>query len=331
MPSPTIGDLYLLYQAMLGLINEARADQGLSLVVLGDNPAAQAHAEDMLENCYNSHWNLEGVSSTTRYSFAGGYQANAENVRGSNYCRESGLVDLNEKVQSHMDGWMRSPGHRDAILDPTYRKVNIGLAWDAHQMRAVLQFEGDYVQYSVLPTIGGGGIFVMEGSLYNGAGFYTTRTDLRVVIAHYPMPTPLTVGQLAHAYGGRLGLRAAELRPPPVPGNHYTAHERVQVREYSNSPHDFSPDLPAPQSSGESRDLWLKAKLAPKKEIEVTTYLVTASQWVVDTDTGDFRVVADVSKMLDHYGPGVYDIIVFGLIDDRVSIVSGYSILWEGE
>ena len=50
------------------------------------------------------------------------------------------------------------------------------------------------------------------------------------------------------------------------------------------------------------------AKLAPKKEIEVTTYLVTADQWDVNTDAGNFKVVADVSKILEHYGSGVYDV-----------------------
>ena len=313
---------------MLELINEERRKAGVSPVELGDNHAAQTHAEDMLEGCYRSHWNLEGIQSGIRYSLAGGYQANRENVIGTNYCRKSGLtVDPNEKVQTHMDGWMGSPGHRDAILDLAYRKVIIGLAWNAHQMYSVLQFEGDYIEYSILPTIGEDGIFTIEGSLYNGAGFYGT-TDLRIAISHYPPPAPLTVGQLARVYGGTLGLRAANLRPPPAPGNHYTAHERVRVREYGRSPHDISPDLPAPRSSGESHDLWLEGKLAPKKEMEVTTHLVTASRWDVDTDTGGFRVVADISKVLDHYGPGVYNVIVWGLIDGKLDLVSEYSILW---
>ena len=325
-PSLTIDGLY---QTMLGLINEARADQGLSPVVLGDNPAAQAHAEDMLENCYSDHWNLEGIGPGTRYSFAGGYQANTETINGSSFCREDVLeVGPNERVQRHMNGWMGSPAHRDAILDPAYRKVNIGLAWTAHQMQSVLQLEGDYIKYLVLPTIEKDGILTMEGSLYNGAGFYGT-TDLSVAIHYKPLPTPLTVGQLARIYGGGPGLRAAQLRVPAAPGNHYPTHERVRVREYRRLPHDISPDLPAPRSSGESHDLWLEAKLAPKKEIEVTTYLVTASEWGVDTGTGEFRVVADVSKVLEHYGPGVYSVAVFGLIDGEQDIVSEYSILWE--
>ena len=316
---------------MLGLINEARADQGLSPVVLGDNPAAQAHAEDMAENCYRGHWSLDGTNPVARYSLAGGYQANGEVVSGYGYCRKSKrALDLNERVQTHMSGWMGSPGHRDVILDPTYLKVNIGLASNAPQTYAVLQFEGDYIKYSVLPTVGEDGVFTMEGALYNGAGFYGT-TDLRIAINHYPLPAPFTLGQLARVYGYSLGLRAAQLRVPPAPGSHYTADERVRVREYRRSPHDISPDLHAPRSSGESRDLWLEGKLAPKKKIEVMTYLVTAKQWVVDTDTGGFKVVADISQALDHYGPGVYDVIVWGLIDDELDIVSWYSVFWGGE
>lgn len=49
-----------LRETMLVLINAARSDHGLDSVMLGNNPAAQAHAEDMLEHCYLDHSNLAG-------------------------------------------------------------------------------------------------------------------------------------------------------------------------------------------------------------------------------------------------------------------------------
>ena len=42
-------------------------------------------------------------------------------------------------------------------------------------------------------------------------------------------------------------------------------------------------------------------------------------------------MVADVSRVLDHYGPGIYDVAVFGLVDGELGVVSWYSILWGGE
>ena len=73
-------------QYMLQLINQARTAEGLSPVVLGDNDAAQLHAEASLENCFSSHWGVDGLKPYMRYSLAGGYQSNAENGSGLDYC-----------------------------------------------------------------------------------------------------------------------------------------------------------------------------------------------------------------------------------------------------
>ena len=71
---------------MLELINAERAKAGVPPVVLGDNIAAQLHAEAFLENCFSSHYGLDGLKSYMRYSLAGGYQSNRESVSGLNYC-----------------------------------------------------------------------------------------------------------------------------------------------------------------------------------------------------------------------------------------------------
>ena len=46
---------------MLELINAERVKAGVGPVVLGNNIAAQLHATDALENCYFSHWGLNGL------------------------------------------------------------------------------------------------------------------------------------------------------------------------------------------------------------------------------------------------------------------------------
>ena len=150
----------------------------------------------------------------------------------------------------------------------------------------------------------------IEGSLHGGAEFYGAK-DLDVVLCHDPLPTRLPVGQLARTYGTSPGLRAADLRPPPAPGNHYTADTRV--REYNRLPHDISPDLPAPRSRGESNDLHVEGKLEPKREIDTTTYLVTADVWSVDVNAG------------------IYEVVVFALVDGKTDVVSEYTILWEAK
>ena len=71
---------------MLALINAERRIAGLAPVVLGDNDAAQLHAEASLEGCFGSHWSLDGLKPYMRYSLADGYQSNGENGPGGNYC-----------------------------------------------------------------------------------------------------------------------------------------------------------------------------------------------------------------------------------------------------
>ncbi len=77
-----------------------------------------------------SHWGTDGLKPYMRYSLAGGYQTNGENVLTSNEC---GLTDTslqrNEKpmkmVSDAVDGLLESPDHRETMLDPRYSQVNI--------------------------------------------------------------------------------------------------------------------------------------------------------------------------------------------------------------
>ena len=67
-------------QQLLALINADRGAHALSSVVLGNNSAAQGHAEDMLRHDYISHWDPLGLTPYMRYTLAGGEAYEAENV-----------------------------------------------------------------------------------------------------------------------------------------------------------------------------------------------------------------------------------------------------------
>ena len=160
---------------MLTLINGERTNAGLDSVVLGNNIAVQLHAESSLANCTSSHWGLDGLKPYMRYSLAGGYQSNRENGHGSDYCIEASdgyhpIQSIREEIREAMAGWMSSPGHRRNILDPTHRKINIGLAWDRYNVKMYQHFEGDYVEYASLPRIDNG-VLTFTGNVKNGAGF----------------------------------------------------------------------------------------------------------------------------------------------------------------
>ena len=137
---------------MLALNNEARADAGVPPVELGDNRAAQIHAENLAKACAGGHWELDGTKPAMRYSLADGYQVNAENVSGLDWC-DSGSLPAALQIKATMESVLESPGHLGVILDPVYRKVNMGLAFNHHNdFTAVQQFEGDYVDSNVAPA-----------------------------------------------------------------------------------------------------------------------------------------------------------------------------------
>ena len=143
---------------MLELINGERARAGLGLVAMGNNSAAQIHADNILEECSAGHWGPDGLKPYMRYTLDGGYQSNAENVHGARYCAGTGLSPEtpNEGVRQAMWGFMASPGHRDNVLDPNHALINIGIANDGYNTMVVQHFEYDIVQFETLPEISKG-------------------------------------------------------------------------------------------------------------------------------------------------------------------------------
>ena len=164
---------------LLALINTNREAHDLSSVVLEDNSAAQGHAEDMLRHDYISHWDPLGLTPYMRYTLAGGEAYEAENV-ALGYGSQSTAESL-EEAQKWL---MNSPGHRRNILDKWHNRVNLGIACNGSACAVVQQFESDYVDFSVQPTISNGiirfagdlkGDFKNISSVLNdlGPGVYT--------------------------------------------------------------------------------------------------------------------------------------------------------------
>ena len=308
---------------MLALINEARAEAGVSPVVMGDNRAAQIHADHLLANCISSHWSINGLIPNMRYSLAGGYQAELENVTGTDYCRlpnqgYSAISSAAEEVRDAMESWMDSPRHRSNILKPRHRKVNIGLAWDRYNSIAVQQFEGDYIEYTVLPAINGG-VLSMEGKVKNGANL-EHGNHTRVTIYYHPPPRQLTQGQIARVYGSCLGRKVALL-------SMYSAGTAESTGKPCLSPYDVSPDAPAPTSRHAARVLWEEARAryeALEESVPITVARVRMSRFELDGNR--FAVSADLGDVLEAHGPGVYQVVVFGILDGNVDVISEYSI-----
>lgn len=234
-PAPKLQDLV---QYMLDLINKDRRDNGLSPVTLGNNTAAQKHAEERLANDHGSHWGMDGMKPYMRYTVAGGYNYEAENgfvtrttwIGGKDpfYKR-----DPKEMLVEAEKSLMGSLGHRRTILDKWYKKVNIGIAYNKESLHLVQQFEGEYIEFSTFPTVSGG-VLSMAGKVTGGV--------FRSVDIYYdPLPQPLIKEQVEappYDYSYGLGNSAGSIIPPAPPGSFYPylPSNSVQASRWDASP-----------------------------------------------------------------------------------------------
>lgn len=316
---------------MLELINIERAKASVPPVTLGDNIAAQLHADNALANCFSSHWGIDGLKSYIRYSLAAGYHSNRENILGLDYCITAGdgyraIQRIEQEIREAMDSWMDSPGHRSNILDKWHKKVNIGLAWDKYNFKAVQQFEGDYVEYDRLPVIENG-ILSFSGGTRNGVSFSEKR-ELGLQLYYDPPPHSLTLGQVSRTYCSDSGLQIAAFRYPLTGGSYWSEDEFTTTHSPCPDPYDVSPDAPPPRSPEEARRFWQEAYLASQSmpDQTITVPWITASKWTA-RDTG-FSITSDISGLLAQYGPGVYTILLWGEMDGEDVPISEYSIFF---
>ena len=310
---------------MLELINIEREDAGVPPVALGENDAAQLHAESALANCFSSHWGIDGLKPYMRYSLAGGYQSNGENGFGADQCYGEGYAPIESikgEIRNGMRGWMGSSGHSGNILHKHHKKVNIGLAWDKHNILAYQHFEGDYVHYDGLPSIGADGILSLSGTTKNGAEF-ASEEDLGVHIYYDPPPHELTRGQLARTYAYCNGQWIAHIRRPLTDGSFWVGDD-----EFSHTsatcldPYHIPADVSAPPLLEGERNATSRYEVTQTS----TVRRLTASRWEV-SDTA-FSVTVDIRETLREYGEGVYTILVWGPIGGEDAVISEYSMFY---
>ena len=106
--------------SLLQETNEERSGSGLATLSISDRltQAAQAKANDMAARNYWSHNTPEGTPPWTFMTQAGyAYYTAGENLA-------YGFEDSGGAVA----GWMASPGHRDNILNTTFKEVGFGIA-----------------------------------------------------------------------------------------------------------------------------------------------------------------------------------------------------------
>ena len=316
---------------MLELVNAERVRAGSGTVVLGDNIAVQLHAEASLTGCHSSHWGSDGLKPYMRYSLAGGYNANGENGSGLDYCIKASdgyraLDPIESEVRSEVAGWMGSPGHRRNMLDPWHKKLNVGIAYDRYNVMMFQHFEGDYVVYEKLPTIESDRL-IIKGRTINGATQRRIR-DMSVQIYYDPPPHELTRGQLTRTYCYGTGRLVASLREPLTGGSYYPDNSYTDIHDPCPSPYDVDPNAPGPSDPDEAHIFWSQAVQTSNSTSpqDITVLWITADRWKLSGD--NFEIRAHLGNALGKHGPGVYTMMLWGVVNGEDNILSQYSMFY---
>ncbi len=216
-----------LIRYWLELINAERARGGLHELTLGSNPAAQMHAEDMLEHGYNGHWWADGRDPTQVYSETGGRRYAQENtiVYGCAFCSVDASPETMVELQ---DSLMGSSGHRRNIMHPSHRVVNLGLAVGRTRITGAQLFGGGGAEADVGPSLASTGRFTFSLSKLDPG----VRVHTAIDIYYTPPNSPLTPAQIRLLNSGACiggigfietcGERVASIIPPAPAGSSYT-------------------------------------------------------------------------------------------------------------
>ena len=295
-------ELEQYHQQLLALINADREAHALYPVVLGNNTAAQGHAEDMVRQDYISHWDPLGLTPYMRYTLAGGAAYEAENV-----ALGYGGNSIAESVEEAQKWLMNSPGHKENILDKWHNRVNLGVACDESVCAAVQQFESDYVVFSVQPTILNG-ILRFAGNMKGDFTFQGAH------LWYDQPPHPLTSGQLDATYSYSAGQQPATfLRKPPGENSYYPETSAQHSYRRYVDPYSLAPNIP--RSGTPEKSATNKVKAVP---------WITAATW---RDSGqNFEIEANISSVLNDLGPGVYTLIIWGNIGGEAVPLTKYSL-----
>ena len=325
-----------LKQLMLRLTNQHRAHSGVPPVRLGQNPAAQIHAEEALKGCYTAHWDRWGLKPNHRYTMMGGTGADSENGAGSSYCIKPGdnyaaNSAMEKEVAETVQGWMDSPGHRRSLLDPAHTVLNIGIAWDKYNTNMVQHFSSDYIQYEVKPNISPDGILRLSGQVSRAT--LEIGDSVSIQIYHDPPPKPLTQGQLANTYALCNSRQVGYVVEPLGLNQFYTSPEvRTQIQEFKCvDPYETNPNRQAPKNNDEAHQAWADAKLASSKGSSKKTEVRQIIAKRFNISRGEFNIRADLTPILRKNGPGIYSILLWGrpLHMSESTPLSEQSIFWQ--
>lgn len=124
--APTTGNLSRIQTATLCLLNGVRTDDGLRPLQANAAlaRAAGAHSKDMVANSYFAHEGRNGSQIKDRIGATGYLPKYGAWTIGENLAWGTGALAT---PKATVNAWMNSKGHRDNILNSTYREIGFGI------------------------------------------------------------------------------------------------------------------------------------------------------------------------------------------------------------
>lgn len=126
IPDDPVADFLLqIENDIFAMTNQERVAKGLSELFLCTyaRAAARAHSQDMADNDYFAHTNLDGQTGGDRLSLV----KIPWRRYGENLAYTYGYED---PAAASIEGWMNSPGHRENILNGKFTHVGVGVFCD---------------------------------------------------------------------------------------------------------------------------------------------------------------------------------------------------------
>jgi len=304
--SPTI-TIEELKQYALKKINESRAKYGLPVVELGENNAAQVHANELLKTEMLSHWTTDGMKPYMRYSLYNGHDNVVQNIAQSKYglvsitirgpssdifdnarldackrgiaiCTDTidpyKSIDDLEYAMMYNDQKCCQNGHRDNILDKHHTHVALGIAYNKFYFAIVQNFENRYTVWNTPISYSNASKTVfMSGNVKNNATFKA------LTVNYDPLPSEKTYKENLDKHSYQEGMPIADIvKPSSYLGNVHYRYPKLNLIE---------------------ADKWI----VNNKQGNDNNY--------IENNNSNFDISFSMNKLTNKYGKGVYTINVW--------------------
>ena len=289
--------------AVLQAVNQLRRQEGLNPLVMSHNPLDAAYGAS-LALCFARQRDRWDLGPHTRHTLAGGIQY-IRQLQQPNACRpaeEPSGQPLTRQAADAVSRMASQPTRRAVLLQPDWKSLGVSLDTDGFRLSVSLRLVANHVaRFEQAPRISEAGLLTLDVRLNDTASFPIQGRSQTLPAAVYYQPPP----SAAEPYGTTTtpdcydhGWRIAELRrrPEAIPADFPVA---AISRDYDNQRCDGNID---------------------------TRPMDVIVPWQLDMAPDRISLTADLSTVIQRYGPGIYTVAIGGSETAGVPPIAAYAI-----